>query len=293
MTSVSLSRPLRASVPSATPSFRPGLSALMAAAQVDAEQRTGHEAHVRQRAVAAADVFGVQEHLAEQVRVGDVADARGWVADYGEVQAGIAFRYVAVNPVLDVPEVGQEGEWLGRGAGLRRDYVQRSRWIGGVRGRAHGGRIGRIEDVDGDARACRLHHGREHRRSERRAAHAGDDGTHEALVANLGRERFERVDAIVETGWQIEPAEAVGDQRGNLLVARPDGCVACPDALDPLLIERLVRLIVDLRLQIGRNVCRARWHGHVGHLLFSRPRFLLPASSRAAFVIAAASISAS
>src|SRR5207253_2290057 len=114
------------------------------------------------------------------------------------------------------------------------------------------------------------------------------------LVSERGCERLELLDVVCKMGGQVEPAESIGDQAGDLFVCGPDARVAIPDALRPPLADGPGKRIVDLRLELRGDADVPDRGSHVRH-----PRFAslaaapFPVSSRAALTIASASISAS
>ena len=86
------------------------------ASHVDADQRGGHDAEGRQRAVAPADVRIAGEHLPEAVLLGELLEARAGVGDRREVGALTDER----------PEVREQRQRLDRAARLGGDEEQRA-----------------------------------------------------------------------------------------------------------------------------------------------------------------------
>jgi hypothetical protein len=144
--------------------------------EVDAEQRGGHEAEVRQGAVAAADLGVVAERAPEVVFLGDVEQAGARIGD-GDPVSPVALARV---------EVLEQRQGLDRPAGLGREDEERPSRIDGA---LHGGdlqRLGGVEHVQVDAAGTSPNDLAEDLGSERGPAHAQQDRVREALVLDSG-----------------------------------------------------------------------------------------------------------
>ncbi len=138
-----------------------------------------------------------------------------------------------------VPEVGQEGERLGRRARLRGDQVERlcrvemRRWL---RRTAPGS----VESStrSGDAAGAARQRAGEDLRGERRAAHAAHQRGTEALVAHSLGECGQLLDPVAELRRQRQPAEAVGDQRPRRAQSAVQSEVSrVPEPGDPVALD--------------------------------------------------------
>ena len=194
--------------------------------QIDPHQRCVHQAEVRQRRVAPADVGIRLEHLAEPPLPARVAERGSRVGDRDEVRA--------VGDLL--PEVRQMRQRLGGGPGLAGDHEQGLREVQrpldrkdlvGVRGVQYH----QIQGAGSHAEGLP-----EHLRGQAGAAHPGQHGGSQAVVGTLPGEGAELAQVCAHVRGHGEPAQPVGDLGG---FRAPHGRVVVPDPpADPLLLER-------------------------------------------------------
>ena len=192
--------------------------------EVEADQRRWHQPDVRQRAVAAADVGRVEEHLAELVVVADRLDALARVGDGHDHRARLLPGVVldGVERLLRaLPRRGQEGVRLHRRAGLAGDDDQGRERFEVVEDRRHRGGVGRVEDAQVEVALGRPERPVQHVRGEAAAAHAGHDGRREPGVDDPVAEALERRDVVGEVDRGVEPAQPVGDGRRDRGILGP------------------------------------------------------------------------
>ena len=254
MVNVTLSRPPRASAPSAAPRASPGSSA------PGSRQACGHrhglveervqghplegrrgQPDVRQGAVPPAHVRRIEEDRAVRLAMGEVVQAVAGVGDDGEVLAGRVAGEAPVALRLELPEVGLEAGRLDRRARLAGDDVERRAGIAGDGRGVHGGWVGRVQDLDGDAVRGGRPDPRDDPRRERAAAHAADQRAAAALGTKAVGQPHQLGDAVAEVEGQVEPAQPLEDGRLHVRVRRPHRRVAVPDAADPALGHGTVR----------------------------------------------------
>ena len=232
-----MSRPWRASSPSAQPSHSPALpcSPRHSSAAPIAESRiaptsmpaaaAGTSPNGLQRAVAAADVRVAVEDLAEAVLARQLLERRARVGDRGEVRA------VALARVEGL----EHRHRLDRPARLRGDDHQRAVEVDAVEDLADLVRVRRVQDVQRQA-VVELAEGlAEDLRGEARAAHAEHDRVAVALGAQaLGELCVGSSSLLALAVGDVQPAEPVGDLRGAL--RRPQRAVLAPDTTDDVLV---------------------------------------------------------
>ena len=117
------------------------------------------------------------------------------VRDRGEVRARVlvaVMRHGLEGGLGAVPGVGQEGERFGRRPGFRGDDHQRVERVEVVERGPDIGRIGRVEDPQGEVALERAERPVEDVRGEAAAAHPGHDRGGVALVADRVPEGLER-----------------------------------------------------------------------------------------------------
>ncbi len=218
--------------------------------EVEPEQRRGHQAHIGQGAVAASDIGGVEEGLAEVVGVRDGRQRLARIGDGDELVAGLAVREAPDAVLLFLPVVGEEGQRLGRGARLGGDDAQGAP---GVEGPVVGGdrlRVRRVEDVDPQTLLRLGVDPGQHLRRERGAAHAADEHVGVALPCDLLAEGGQLGDLVLEEGGREQPAETVLDLGRDLGIVGPEAGVTGPQAAGPAPSDGRGDGLVDGGLQL-------------------------------------------
>ena len=182
-------------------------------AQVGAQQRGRHEAEVRQRAVAPADVGVVEEDAPEAALLAQGREPRARIGDGDELRAVAAGL---------LPEVVEGRQRLDRPAGLRGDDEERLGDVDLGLDVAHGVGVGRVQHVQDQPVGVRAERAPEDLRRQRRAAHAEHDRLGQAVGVGLLGERLQVVD-LGSAGGRGRPAS----RGGCRLRAGPRGPRAC------------------------------------------------------------------
>ena len=189
--------------------------------EVDTEERRGHEPEERQRGVAAADVRGVEEDLAEAAAPADGFERRPRIGDRHELTA-------ARGPWVEVVEVGERLDRAPRLGGRDEQgpwEVERA-----LQGSDRVG-VGGVEHREVERAGFHSEHPPEHVGRQARSSHAGQDGVGEAVRAYLVGEGAQLGDPVGHRLGQVEPSQPVRDLGG---VRVPDGVVPAPDPPDEI-----------------------------------------------------------
>ena len=275
---VTLSRPLRAAVPRMIPSTTPGFCSTATpapqastiswvrsrnSAHVQAHERAGHHAEVRERGIASADAGQAGENVAEVIGLGDLLHFRAGIGDGDEAAAG----FIRADSLLCTFEkVLLENIGLERGAGFAGNDEESFCQIDFVFGCLDLRRIGGIEHVQlreacDLAEGLRQHSG--HRLDPPMPSNRMSVKPSFLASATAALELVAVGDLLVD---DVEPAQPLGFVR-----AGPERGVVLPEAAD--FVARAP--IVDVRLYRGRQGLgqfvglQTYFRTHLGFELFS------------------------
>ncbi len=128
-----------------------------------------------------------------------------------------------------VPEVVEEGEWLGRGPRLAGDDEQGVPRVDPPAHRGHGVGVGTVENQQFRESALVLEHSGEDVGGEARTPHPEDDHVPDPFGANFVRERNEFADLMMHRLRETEPAHPLSHVRRR--GGGPEAGVALPDPI--------------------------------------------------------------
>ncbi len=165
------------------------------------------------------------------------------------------------------PGIGEERVRLGGRPGLRGDDDQRPERVEVVERRRDVGRIGRIEDAQGEVAVEDAERLAEDVGGEAAAAHPGHHRGRVTLVDDRVAEPLQPGDPLREVGRRVKPAEPLGDRLADARIARPQADVPREQPVRPLvgpgqLDGRLVVGCAGAKGEPGRGEGRRRWIGH-------------------------------
>lgn len=190
---------------------------------VHPHERGRDKAKVGERGIASANIRIVEENAADLMLPHEGFEATAGVGDGDEVLTGF-FKAEFFDSVVE--EVFEKGQGFDRATGFGGGDVQRAGGVKGVGGFEDVGRMGGVEDGEGEGGLPGEDAG-EHFGREAGAAHAEEEDVGEAFGADFVSEGGEFGGLRGHVGRAVEPAEAVGDFGGGI---RPDGVVVRPDA---------------------------------------------------------------